>query len=72
MQTIETTGVIAADHTLTVQLPDELSPGAYRVTVTVEPLPRTGKPDIMDGWIMFPGKLTDPTDTFRRETLYDE
>lgn len=69
MQTIETTGVIAADHTLTVRLPEELPPGPCRVTVSVEPLPRKGT--FTDGLILFPGKLGDPSDTFRRETLYD-
>lgn len=36
MRTIETTGVVAADHTLTVAVPADIPPGAVRVVVVIE------------------------------------
>jgi hypothetical protein len=74
MQTIETTGVIAADHTLTVRLPDELPPGPCRVRVVIDDLPAT-EPDEPP----FPYNLTvfevgpwPAGFTASREQIYDE
>jgi hypothetical protein len=36
MQTIETTGVVNADHTITLKLPDDFPEGEYRVVVVCE------------------------------------
>lgn len=35
MRTIETTAVVAADHTITVKLPDDIPPGRVDVVVVV-------------------------------------
>ncbi len=70
MRTIETTGVVADDHTLTVKLPADTPAGPCRVAVTV--YERLTPANVLDGLILFDGVLTDPTDTFRRETLYGD
>jgi hypothetical protein len=44
MRTIETTAVVAADHTLTVALPADVPPGPCRVVVEVpDPAARAGE-----------------------------
>jgi hypothetical protein len=35
MRTIETTGVVTPEHTLTIQVPADVPPGAHRVVVTL-------------------------------------
>jgi hypothetical protein len=37
MRTIETTAVVTPDHTITVQLPEDIPPGECRVVVVVAP-----------------------------------
>lgn len=37
MRAIETTAVVTPDHTITVQLPEDIPPGECRVVVVVEP-----------------------------------
>jgi hypothetical protein len=47
MRTIETTAVVTASHTMTIQVPADVLPGTHRVVVVMEPTPQanpTGLP----------------------------
>ena len=71
MKTIETTAVVGSDHRLTVQVPEDVSPGEHRVFLTIEeerpteprkPLPFRG----------YPAGLASDTFACRREDLYGD
>lgn len=71
LHTIETTGRVAADHTLTVKLPDDVPVGPCEVVLTVKG--RTGKAKI--DWLALPPLdlvMVNPDETFRREDMYGD
>lgn len=73
MRTIETTAVVSADHTMTLQVPADIPAGACKVVVVVDAAdsPRAAQRP----WAEWPAHnvtLTDPTNTFRREDLYGD
>ncbi len=72
MHAIETTAVVTAEHTVTVELPPEIEPGEYELVLVV----RTGKrkpPSLsFADWPPHVNALVDPTRTFRREELYGD
>jgi hypothetical protein len=87
MRSIETTVVVSSDRKITIQLPADIRPGAHRVVVVIEeaqaniqpgPQPIRATPQFVPP----PAKpLTAtthvagvrlPTNTFRREDLYDD
>lgn len=72
MKTIETTGTVSPDHTLTVSVPVDIEPGEHRVVVVVDEqptrsLPETGLalPTLSVG--SWPADLS-----LRRENMYDD
>lgn len=69
MRTIETTAVVTPDHTITVQLPEDIPPGECRVVVVVEDRAIEALPF---GLRPYNIGLTDPNCTFRREDLYGD
>jgi hypothetical protein len=72
VKTIETTAVVLPDHTLTIQLPPEISPGEHRVVVMIDDdarPPRNLSPLRFTHYAACP--LVE-TMTFRREDIYDD
>jgi hypothetical protein len=67
---LETTAVVTAEHTLTIQLPPGISPGDCRVVVVLE----IGKPSVLPRteWKPRNTGLVDPTKTFCREDMIAE
>jgi hypothetical protein len=72
MRTIETTAVVAPDHTITVKLPEDIPPGACRVVVVVGDETPAVKPSLFRDWPAHDLRLTDPNCTFRWEDLYGD
>ena len=71
MRTIETTGVVNADHTITLQLPAEFPEGECLVVVTSQATP----PKVKINWTEWPAHdlvMVNPNDTFRREDMYGD
>lgn len=71
-RTIETTGVVNADHTITLKLPDDFPEGECQVVVVSE-VKATG--DQHFDWATVPTHglvFADPNDSFRREDLYGD
>lgn len=74
MRTIETTAVVTASHTMTIQVPADVQPGTHRVVVVVEtndPPAQAPRQKWAD-WPAYDVTLTDPNCTFRREDLYGD
>jgi len=71
MQTIETTGIVTPEHTVTLRLPDELAPGPHTFTLIVHSSPAV-QPGPFADWPPRTNKFTNPLDTFRREDLYGD
>jgi hypothetical protein len=70
MRALELTGEIGADRTVTPRVPPGTPVGPCRVSITVQDQPGAR---FTDGLVLFHDcVLTDPTDTFRRETLYGD
>jgi hypothetical protein len=72
MRTLTIKAVITADHTLTVPVPADVSPGVHQVTVVIEeaPLAPPAPCSLMD-WPAH-AALVEPSNTFRREDLYGD
>jgi hypothetical protein len=71
MKTIEVDGIVGADHTVTLKLPDEFPLGACRIVVVSEPAP----PKAQLNWASLPAwdvEMVDPNETFRREDMYGD
>ena len=68
MRTIEATGVVTADHTLSVKLPDDVPAGTHAVVVmlTCEP-PKKWAPGPP-----YEIEFVENVGTFRREEMYDD
>ncbi len=74
MRTIETTAVVTPEHTLTVRVPDDVSPGSHRVVVVIDGSGEASPPP-PTGWLDWPAHNVapvDPTNTFRREDMYGD
>jgi len=68
---IETTGVVGADHTITLKLPDDVPQGPCEVVVTVKDHRDKKKVD----WLALPPLdlvMLNPNETFRREDMYGD
>lgn len=73
MRTLTTKAIVTADHKLTLFVPEDVSPGEHRVTLMIaeEALSSPEKHSLMD-WPAHEVALVDPSNTFRREDLYDD
>jgi hypothetical protein len=72
MRTIETTGVVTPEHTLTIQLPADVPPGPHRVVLVIESGGPPKAPSLWKDWKPHNVGLVDPNFTFRREDLYGD
>lgn len=76
MRTIETTAVVTPEHTITVQLPADIPPGACQVVVVV--METTGQPRptplkrFTEGWPAYDVGPWPEGFTASREQLYDD
>ncbi len=72
MRTIETTGMVNADHTITLTLPDDFPEGECQVVVVAS----EAKPPARKlNWADLPPLdlvMLNPNDTFRREDMYGD
>jgi hypothetical protein len=71
MRTIEATGVVNSDHTLSVKLPDDVPAGTHAVVVMLSCDPR----DRTNPWTQLPpydNEFVEGVGTFRREEMYDD
>jgi hypothetical protein len=71
MKTIETTAMVSSDHRLTIQVPEDVSPGEHRVVLTIDEERPTGprQPLRFSG---YPAGLASDAFTCRREDLYGD
>jgi hypothetical protein len=71
MRAFDFTAMVQPDHTLTVSLPADVSPGLHRVVVIIHDnvLPTTSGSGLANLPSIDAG-LTDPANTFRREDMY--
>jgi hypothetical protein len=74
MHTIETRGIVTADHQLVVNstVPEDIRPGEHKVTLTIdtaEPEQRHRGPFFRPAYAV---GLTSDESTFRREDIYDD
>ncbi len=72
MRTLNTTGIVSPEHTLTVAVPADILPGPCNVVVVLQD-PTTapsGSPDLQ--LRPHPVGLVDPHVTFRREDVYGD
>lgn len=67
MHTLTTKAIITADHTLTVPVPADISPGVHQVTVVIEEAPLAPEPCSLMDWPPHDAVLVEPSNTFRRE-----
>lgn len=71
-RTIETTGLVNADHTLTLKLPDDVPAGSVKVFVVTEVSPSARMGIDWRTWTTHDLEMIDPNCTFRREDIYDD
>jgi hypothetical protein len=72
MRALTLTAVVRADHTLTVQVPEDIPPGVRTVVVVLED---TGEPCKRPSSLLFhphPVGPSDPSCTYRREDIYGD
>ena len=72
MRTIETTAMITADSTLTMQVPPDIAPGDHHIVVIIDEQPVVQEPRPPLQFAAYPVGVTAPERTFRREELYDD
>lgn len=73
MRTLTTKAVVTADHRLTLQVPADVSPGEHQVTLMIaEETPSSPEKRSLMDLPAHEVALIDPTNTFRREDLYDD
>lgn len=73
MRTLTTKAVVTADHTLTMPVPEDLSPGEHQVTVIIQDgTASPPKNSLRMDWPAHAVALVDPKNTFRREDLYGD
>ena len=71
MKMIQTTAVVSSDHRLTVEVPEDVSPGEHHVVVTIdeERPTKSREPLRFSG---YPARLASDAFTCRREDLYGD
>ncbi len=73
MLALTVTGVVNADHTLTLPVPANLLPGPRQVVVVIQDESAPAQKRInFDDWPAHDVALANPNDTFRREDLYGD
>jgi hypothetical protein len=73
MRTLTATAVISPNHTLTMQVPADLTPGVHEVVVLIqEPAALAQSSGLFRDWPAHNVGLIDPSMTFRREDLYGD
>jgi hypothetical protein len=73
MRAVTATGVVHADHTLTVQVPADVPAGVHQVVIVLQEAPSAvSKPRGLASWPGHDVGLVDPAMTFRREDLYGD
>ncbi len=72
MKTIQTNILVDPEHTTTLRLPDDIAPGAYRVTLVIDDQPiATKKGDFSDFPVIDVGPWTEGL-SLRREDMYGD
>jgi len=71
MRTIETTGVVTPEHTITLKLPDDFPEGECHVVVASVAKP-TNKVFSWANWPAHDLVMLNPNETFRREDIYGD
>ncbi len=72
MRALTATGLVHADHSLTVQVPADISPGPRTVVVVLEDEPQIIQAQIPLQFKPHPVGPADPTNSYRREDIYGE
>ena len=73
MRTIETTGVVTPEHTITLTLPDDVPIGTHNLIVVLSSESPDVKPPCL--WKQLPTydlEFADDVGTFRREEIYGD
>ncbi len=73
MRALTATAVVHPDHTLTVQVPADVPPGAHQVVIVLQdaaPGPHAG--GLTANWPAHQAGPSDPNMTFRREDIYGD
>jgi hypothetical protein len=72
MRALTATGLVHADHTLTVQVPADISPGPKIVVMVLEDQPHVRPIGVPLHFNPHPVGPADPTATYRREDIYGD
>ena len=73
MRAVTATAIVRPDHTLTVQLPADVSPGVHEIVVVrQDESPHPHPEPFFKDLPPHPVGLVDPTMTFRREDMYGD
>ena len=73
MRTLNTTAIVSPNHTLTVQVPADITPGVHEVVVLIqEPAPLPQSSGLFRDWPPHEVGLVDHSMTFRREDMYGD
>ena len=73
MHTIETTGIVTADHQLVVRsVPNDVPPGEHAVVVTIDPSQQMRNHAAPVFRSAYPLALTNDQMTFSREDIYED
>ncbi len=73
MHTIETTGIVTADHQLVVRsVPTDVPPGEHMVVVTIDPSQRKRNHAAPVFRSAYPIAITNDQMTFSREDIYED
>jgi hypothetical protein len=74
VRAVTATAVVRPDHTLTVQVPEDIAPGSHQVVVVLDeeaPGPQQ-QAEFWMKWKAHDVGLAEPSMTFRREDIYDD
>lgn len=69
MRALTATAVVRPDHTLSVQLPEDVAPGTRTVVIVLDETPPALAPLVIEPHPVGPAH---PSDTYRREELYGD
>lgn len=72
MRALTVTAVIGPDHTLTAQVPPDISPGVRTVVVVLENAQESYRPSVSLSFHPHPVGPADPACTYRREDIYGD
>lgn len=73
MRTIETIATVTTEHTVSLIVPPDISPGEHRVVVVLERIPtldQSARPPLR--FSSYPVKPVSNSMTFRREDMYGD